>query len=118
MTHPAVAECAVVGAKDSLKGEVPVAFVVIKAGTTLTDSEISVQISHKIRETIGPVASFKRTHVVRMLPKTRSGKLLRRSLRHIVDHQSLKGHVAPPTIEDYSVLEEVNSIVNQGVSNS
>src|SRR4030095_3955868 len=76
-SHPDVAECAVVGVADALKGEVPMGFIVTKAGVTRSDAEIVRELVELVRERIGPVASFKVATVVKRLPKTRSGKILR-----------------------------------------
>ena len=100
--HPAVAECAVIGVADPLKGQVPRGFVVLKAGVTEDPDEITRALVAKVRDEIGPVAALKEVTVVGGLPKTRSGKILRRTMREIAD-----GRDAPPpsTIEDPAVLE-------------
>jgi len=103
-SHPAVAECAVIGAKDELKGQTPIGFVVLKAGSDRAESEIEAELVALVRERIGPVAAFKDARVVQRLPKTRSGKILRASIRKIVDGEP--GSV-PPTIEDPAALEEI-----------
>jgi propionyl-CoA synthetase len=103
-SHPAVAECAVIGAKDELKGQTPIGFVVLKAGVDRPDSAIAAELVALMRERIGPVAAFKDARVVQRLPKTRSGKILRASIRKIADGEP--GSV-PPTIEDPAALEEI-----------
>jgi propionyl-CoA synthetase len=103
-SHPAVAECAVIGAKDELKGQTPIGFVVLKAGVDRLDSEIAAELVTLMRERIGPVAAFKDARVVQRLPKTRSGKILRASIRKIADGESAP---VPPTIEDPAALEEI-----------
>ena len=103
-SHPAVAECAVVGAKDELKGQTPIGLVVLKAGVNRPEPEIATEMVALVRERIGPVAAFKDVRVVARLPKTRSGKILRASIRHIADGDAAP---VPPTIEDPAALEEV-----------
>lgn len=105
--HPAVAECAVVGVADDLKGQMPVGFVVLKAAAEISPSTLADELIAQIRSTIGPVASFKRVHVLSRLPKTRSGKILRKTIREIADGQVPK---VPPTIEDASVLAEIEAL--------
>jgi propionyl-CoA synthetase len=102
--HPDVAECAVVGVADDLKGEVPVGFVVTKAGVTRGDADICRELVELVRERIGPVASFKTATVVKRLPKTRSGKILRGTMQKIADSQEYK---APATIDDPGILPEI-----------
>ena len=103
--HPDVAECAVIGIADTLKGQVPLGFVVLKAGTP--DSrhhDIAAEGVQLIRDRIGPVASFKTAVVVKRLPKTRSGKILRGTMRRIADGQP---YSVPATIDDPAVLPEI-----------
>jgi propionyl-CoA synthetase len=102
--HPDVAECAVVGIADELKGQVPLGLVVIKAGTKRPLDQLSAELCLSIREQIGAVASFRRVVVVPRLPKTRSGKILRRSISAIVNGGDAP---VPSTIEDPSVLDEL-----------
>ena len=104
--HPDVAECAVVGIKDSLKGQAPLGLVVLKSGVTTPEAEIARQLVRLVRERIGPVAAFKDAKVVARLPKTRSGKILRATLRKIADGED---YVVPPTIDDASILAEMES---------
>ncbi len=102
--HPDVAECAVVGVADEIKGEVPVGFVVTKAGVARDEGEIVRELVEKVRERIGPVAAFKTALVVKRLPKTRSGKILRGTMKKIADGQE---YVAPATIDDPVILAEI-----------
>jgi propionyl-CoA synthetase len=106
-THPDVAECAVVGIADALKGQVPVGFVVLKAGSEREEGELAAELVALMRSRIGPVASFKRVHVLSRLPKTRSGKILRKTIREIADGEAFK---VPPTIEDATVLDEIKQL--------
>lgn len=102
--HPSVAECAVIGAKDSLKGEVPVGFVVLKAGANAGHDQIAKECVRLVRDQIGPVAAFKTALVVNRLPKTRSGKILRGTMKKIADGDAWS---MPATIDDPVVLEEI-----------
>ena len=103
-SHAAVAECAVVGARDELKGQTPIGLVVLKAGVNRPEAEIAAELVALVRERIGPVAAFKDARVVPRLPKTRSGKILRGSIRRIADGETAP---VPPTIEDPAALDEV-----------
>ncbi|MBX6745431.1 MAG: propionyl-CoA synthetase, partial [Acetobacteraceae bacterium] len=107
-SHPDVAECAVVGVKDSLKGQVPLGLVVLKAGTTKPEAEVARELVGMVRERIGPVAAFKDAMVVPRLPKTRSGKILRATLRRIADGED---YTMPATIDDPAVLLEMEGIL-------
>jgi propionyl-CoA synthetase len=102
--HADVAECAVIGARDALKGQVPVGLVVLKAGVAHDHAEIARELVALVRERIGPVAAFKDARVVLQLPKTRSGKILRASIRRIADGEPA---APPPTIDDPAALDEV-----------
>jgi propionyl-CoA synthetase len=102
--HPDVAECAVVGVADEIKGEVPVGFVVTKAGVTRPDADLMKELVDRIRQQIGPVAAFKTALVVKRLPKTRSGKILRGTMKRIADSQE---YAAPATIDDPAILGEI-----------
>ena len=104
--HPNVAECAVIGIADQLKGQVPVGFVVLKAGVARSPQEIETECVKMIREQIGPVASFKTVMVVARLPKTRSGKILRATMRKIADREEWK---MPATIDDPAILDEIST---------
>lgn len=112
-SHEAVAECAVVGIADDLKGQIPVGFFILKSGVNRTEAEIEKELILKVRQTIGPVAAFKRAVSVERLPKTRSGKILRKIMRAIADKQSYN---PPSTIEDISVLTELEVLMkNKGI---
>ena len=104
-THPAVAECAVIGAADGLKGQVPIGFVVLKAAVTMDPPALEAELVRMIREHIGAVASFKRAFVVVRLPKTRSGKILRGTMRAIADGEAYQ---IPSTIDDPAALDEIS----------
>jgi propionyl-CoA synthetase len=101
-SHPAVAECAVIGVADPMKGQVPRGFVVLKAGVDADPDDVARELVAKVRDEIGPVAAFKDVAVVGGLPKTRSGKILRKTMREIADG---KDATPPSTIEDPSVLD-------------
>ena len=100
--HPAVAECAVIGVADPLKGQIPRAFVVLKSGADIDPEELQREVVAAVRDDIGPVAALRSVVVVAALPKTRSGKILRRSMRAIADGRD---EPVPSTIEDPGVLE-------------
>jgi propionyl-CoA synthetase len=102
--HPDVAECAVLGIKDDLKGEVPCGFIVLKAGVARAPDVIEQEIVALVRERIGPVAAFKLAITVARLPKTRSGKILRGTIKKIADGEPW---TMPATIDDPAVLEEI-----------
>ena len=102
--HPDVAECAVFGVKDELKTQLPVGLVVLKAGVRRDNATIVEELVRVVREQVGPVASFKRVGIVARLPKTRSGKVLRGTMRQIADGVPYK---VPPTIDDPATLDEV-----------
>jgi len=102
--HNAVAECAVIGIHDSLKGQVPFALVVIKNGIDESDDELKKALKNKVRAEIGAIASLKDLVIVERLPKTRSGKILRKTLRQMIDGQDIE---IPSTIEDVKVLDEL-----------
>ena len=103
-SHPDVAECAVIGAADELKGELPVGLIVLKAGVNRPSDKIVKEIVSLVRDKIGPVAAFKQAQVVKRLPKTRSGKILRGTMRKIADG---KEYTVPPTIDDPAILGEI-----------
>ncbi|MEI6895375.1 MAG: propionyl-CoA synthetase [Colwellia sp.] len=102
--HPAVAECAVVGANDALKGQVPFGLVVIKNGITTSDADLVRELKQSIRNDIGTIASLKSLFIIDRLPKTRSGKILRKTLRQMIDGQKIE---IPSTIEDSQVINEL-----------
>ncbi|MFZ9449441.1 MAG: propionyl-CoA synthetase, partial [Alphaproteobacteria bacterium] len=103
--HPDVAECAVVGVGDDLKGQVPLGFLVLKAGVKSPDEKIVADVVRMVRDTIGPVAFFKQALVVKRLPKTRSGKILRGTMQKIADSEAWK---LPATIDDPAILDEIS----------
>ena len=103
-SHSDVAECAVLGVKDEIKGEQPCGFLVLKAGVNRPNAEIEREVVALVREKIGPVAAFKLALVVPRLPKTRSGKILRGTIKKIADHEPW---TMPATIDDATVLEEI-----------
>jgi propionyl-CoA synthetase len=103
-SHPDVAECAVTGVNDAIKGEIPVGFIVLKAGVARREGEIVPELVRLVRERIGPVASFKLAMVVKRLPKTRSGKILRGTMKKIADGGQ---YSVPPTIDDPAILDEI-----------
>jgi propionyl-CoA synthetase len=107
-SHPAVAECAVFGVNDAVKGEVPRGFVVLKAGVTANQDELASELAQLIRDRIGPIAALSRLDVVPGLPKTRSGKILRKTMRGIANG---KDEPVPSTIDDVQVLEGLRSIL-------
>ncbi|ORE98358.1 propionyl-CoA synthetase [Aurantimonas sp. 22II-16-19i] len=107
-THPAVAECAVIGMHDAVKGEIPCGFVVLKKGAGIDRAQIEAELIKIVREAIGPVAAFRKVLVVDRLPKTRSGKILRRTMKAIVDDTPFE---TPATIEDAAALDEIRAIV-------
>jgi propionyl-CoA synthetase len=109
--HPAVAECAVVGVLDPLKGQVPRGFVVLKAGVGTDPDAVAAELVAMVREQIGPVAALRRIDVVPGLPKTRSGKILRRTMRGIADGRD---EPVPSTIEDPAVLDTLRPVLRSG----
>ncbi len=108
-SHADVAECAVVGVADQLKGELPVGFVVLKAGVDRPHDEIIRELIQAVRQKIGPVAAFKQAVVVERLPKTRSGKTLRGTMKKIADGTEYK---PPATIDDPAILDEIAEALN------
>lgn len=107
-SHNAVAECAVIGVADQLKGQVPVGFVVLKGGVTISEEDLEAELIQMVRKTVGPVASFKQSVIAQRLPKTRSGKILRATMRAIADG---KAYTPPSTIEDPAVLKEMTALM-------
>ena len=105
-SHPDVAECAVIGVADQLKGEVPCGFIVLKAGVTKPQADIEKEIVALVRDKIGPVAAFKLAITINRLPKTRSGKILRGTMKKIADSETW---TMPATIDDPAVLEEIGT---------
>ena len=102
--HPAVAECAVIGVADSLKGQMPLGFLCLKKGTNTPDAQVVQEVVGMVRDRIGPVAAFRTACVVDRLPKTRSGKILRATMVKIADGQPFK---TPATIDDPAILDEI-----------
>ena len=102
--HPLVAECAVMGVEDQLKGQVPLGFLVLNAGVTVDHDQIIREAIKMVRDQIGPVAAFKTATIVKRLPKTRSGKILRGTMRSIADKKEYK---VPATIDDPAILDEI-----------
>ncbi|MDG3011773.1 propionyl-CoA synthetase [Rhodococcus sp. D2-41] len=107
-SHPAVAECAVIGIRDSLKGQRPSGYVVLKAGVDIADDTLRDELVAMVRDQIGAVATFRDVTVVPALPKTRSGKILRKTMRQIADHEQ---YTVPSTIEDVAVLETLEQVI-------
>ncbi len=108
--HPAVAECAVIGINDSLKGQVPIGLVLLKDGIEIDEAALEKELVGMVRKEIGPIACFNRALVVQRLPKTRSGKILRKLMRQIADGQQYK---VPSTIDDPTSLEEIEQLMDQ-----
>ena len=112
--HPSVAECAVIGVHDALKGQVPRALVVLKAGIDLDDDgleQLRAELVARVRSEVGPVAALRQVDVVDALPKTRSGKILRKTMRQLADGQEA---MVPSTIEDRSVLDALERVLRGG----
>ncbi|MFO1068500.1 MAG: propionyl-CoA synthetase [Geminicoccaceae bacterium] len=108
--HPDVAECAVIGVADELKGELPLGLVVLKAGVARSEGEICKELVQRVRDQIGPVAAFKLVAVAARLPKTRSGKILRGTMKKIADGTDWK---LPATIDDPAILDEVTGVLRR-----
>ena len=109
-SHPAVAECAVIGVHDSLKGQLPTGFVVLKAGADIGEDQLRAELVESVRREIGPVAAFRDVYVVDALPKTRSGKILRKTMRSIADGRD---EPVPSTIEDPAVLDGLRDLLTR-----
>ncbi|WP_305856052.1 propionyl-CoA synthetase [Balneatrix alpica] len=109
-SHPAVAECAVIGIQESLKGQEPVGLVLLKDGVEVEEAALEQELVAMVRERIGAIACFKRVLVVKRLPKTRSGKILRRILRQMADGES---YSVPSTIDDPASLPEIEELMRQ-----
>jgi propionyl-CoA synthetase len=112
-SHQDVAECAAIGIKDDLKGQVPCGFVVLKAGVDREPAEVEQEICTLVRDKIGPVAAFKVAIVVKRLPKTRSGKILRGTMKKIADNDAW---TLPATIDDPAVLLEIAAALQRRLS--
>jgi len=106
--HPDVAECAVIGVSDELKGQLPRGFAVLKAGASRDPAEVSAELVTRVRDLVGPVASLREVDVVPALPKTRSGKILRATMRAIADGKDV---VVPSTIDDVAVLDRLRPML-------
>ncbi len=104
-SHPAIAECCVVGVHDEMKGQIPIGLVLIKDGATIDHDELEEELVEMVRDKIGAIACFRRVIVVDRLPKTRSGKILRRVIRQIADGEE---YSVPSTIDDPAILEEIS----------
>ncbi|SHJ25546.1 acetate--CoA ligase [Flavobacterium haoranii] len=109
-SHHSVAECAVVGINDELKGQIPLALVVVKSGDSIVSFQLEYEIVHLVREQIGAVASLKNVVLVQRLPKTRSGKILRKLLRQIIDGVEYQ---IPSTIDDVAIIDEIVEVVKE-----
>ena len=109
-SHPDVAECAVVGVYDALKGQIPFGFLVLKAGVARNTDEVIGEVVVMVRERIGPVAAFKQATIVERLPKTRSGKVLRGTIRSIADGRAFS---VPATIDDPVILDEIKDALQR-----
>jgi propionyl-CoA synthetase len=109
-SHPAVAECAVIGVADELKGQLPVGMVVLKAGVDTAPAQVETELVALVRDRIGPVAAFKQVTVVVRLPKTRSGKILRGTMRRIADGEEW---AMPATIDDPAILGEIEGALGR-----
>ena len=107
--HPDVAECAVVGVADELKGQVPLGFVVLNAGVSRDTAAVEKEAIALVRERIGPVAAFKTVVTIKRLPKTRSGKVLRGTMQKIADKEEWK---MPATIDDPAILDEIGAVLH------
>jgi len=108
--HKDVAECAVVGIADDMKGQSPCGFLVLNAGVDRDHDEIKKEVVQLVREKIGPVAAFKQALVVQRLPKTRSGKILRSTMQKIADGMEWK---MPATIDDPAILDEIKDVLDK-----
>ncbi len=108
--HPDVAECAVLGVEDQLKGQIPIGFIVLNAGVDRDPADIEKEVVQMVRERIGPVAAFKIATTVKRLPKTRSGKILRGTIRKIADNVPYN---TPATIDDPAILDEMQSALKR-----
>lgn len=115
-SHPAIAECAVVGIADELRGQRPIGLVVLKDGVSVEEATLETELVTMIRDTIGAVAYFRQAAVVKRLPKTRSGKILRKTIRQIADGEAF---TTPSTIDDPTILDEIrNRLSERGIGNA
>ena len=108
--HPDVAECAVIGIHDAMKGQVPCAFVVLNSGVERDVGSIEKEVVQLVRDRIGAVAAFKTVVTIKRLPKTRSGKILRATMQKIADRQDW---AMPATIDDPVILDEITAALNR-----
>jgi len=109
-THKDIAECAVIGVHDNLKGQLPLGLCVLKSGVITSEEDIKKDLAKMIRENIGPIAGYKETCVVKRLPKTRSGKILRGTMRKIADGET---YTIPSTIDDPTTLSEIEEALKK-----
>jgi len=110
--HPDVAECAVIGMRDGYKGQLPLGLVVLKSGVIQSGDRIIKQLINMVREQIGAFASFKQALIVARLPKTRSGKILRATLRKIASNEE---YSVPSTIDDPTILDEIKELIKRSI---
>ena len=108
--HPAIAECAVTGIDDDLRGQVPVGFVVLKDGVEMSQEQMQEDLIAIIRKNIGAVACFRQSGIVKRLPKTRSGKILRKTIRKLAGETEV---AVPPTIDDPLILDEIREVMRE-----
>ncbi|KAG0061821.1 hypothetical protein BGZ89_011147 [Linnemannia elongata] len=113
--HPAISECCVVPLSDKLKGQIPIGLVVLKSNVTEKEEDIIKETVHMVRQNLGAIANYNQTHIIRRLPKTRSGKILRRTIRDIIAGKSLENNklIVPATIEDVTVLNELEDAMTR-----
>ena len=109
-SHHSVAECAVIGINDELKGQIPLALVVAKSGENIEHFQLQHEVVQLVREKIGAVASLRDVVMVQRLPKTRSGKILRKMMRSIADGESFQ---TPSTIDDEAIIDEIRTVLKQ-----
>jgi propionyl-CoA synthetase len=109
-THPAVAECAVIGVEDSLKGQLPLGLAVLKSGVNTDHDDIKKELIQMVRDQVGAISSFKKVAIVARLPKTRSGKILRGTMRNIADGQK---YIIPSTIDNPAILTEIETALKE-----
>lgn len=108
--HEAVAECAVVGRDDDLKGQIPIGLVVLKSGVNIDEASLSKELVTMIRNSIGAIACYKDTYIVKRLPKTRSGKILRKNMRQMINGEQ---YVVPSTIDDPGIMPEIETLLKE-----
>ena len=107
-SHSAVAECAVIGIHDELKGQVPIGLVLLKDGADIEEGQLQTELVAMVRHEIGPIACFQKAMIAQRLPKTRSGKILRKLLRQIADGEE---YSIPSTIDDPTSVEEMAALL-------